>query len=92
MQNEKVIADYWNHFLQNTNKAADLKYYSCDYMCAPEEAANGLLSLILSGEKRATTSCLLSYQVNRQTPPKVGDFSIVTDWDGNPKCILKPRK
>ena len=21
--------------------------------------------------------------------PKVGDYSIVTDWDGNPKCVIE---
>ena len=21
--------------------------------------------------------------------PKVGDYSIVTDWDGNPKCVIQ---
>lgn len=89
MQKEKIIKEYWNKFLLITGRNPDLIYYFCDYMGPTEEIANELLSLVLAGVKTATTSCLLGYQAADERIPEVGDLSIVTDWDGNPACVIE---
>lgn len=37
---------------------------------------------------QATASSLWAYQDGERIPQK-GDFSIVTDWDGNPRCVIE---
>lgn len=39
--------------------------------------------------KKATSSSLLAYQVVGDRIPQLGDLSIVTDWQGIPKCVIE---
>jgi uncharacterized protein YhfF len=45
--------------------------------------------LVLSGKKRATASLLWTYEKSNKPLPKAGDLSIVTDFAGNPVCIIE---
>ena len=54
-----------------------------------EKLANELLSLVLKGQKKATSSSIHSYELTGDKMPQVGDYSIITDWNGNPKCIIE---
>lgn len=54
-----------------------------------EHAANYLLGLVLAGKKRATASSLRGYETEGEPLPKAGDLSVVTDWDGNPRCVIR---
>ncbi len=87
--NEKIINEYWTNFLKKTNRPLDTKYYFCDYMGPTKEIADELLNLILLGVKTATTSCLLAYDAENTPLPTIGTLSIITDFDGNPKCIIE---
>ena len=53
-----------------------------------ESACNHLLDLVLAGRKRATSSSLLSYRMEGEEIPKAGDLSVITDWDGVPRCVV----
>ena len=53
-----------------------------------ESACNQLLDLVLAGRKRATSSSLLSYRMEGEEIPKAGDLSVITDWDGVPRCVV----
>ena len=53
-----------------------------------ESASNHLLDLVLAGKKRATSSSLLSYRMEGEEIPKAGDLSVITDWDGVPRCVV----
>ncbi len=54
-----------------------------------KEAANYLLSLVLQGEKRATSSSLWGYEIEGEPIPEIGQRSVITDWDENPKCVIE---
>jgi uncharacterized protein YhfF len=54
-----------------------------------ESACNALLDLVLLGKKRATSSSLAGYQLSGEEPPEEGDLSVITDWDGNPRCVIR---
>ena len=84
-----MVKAYWEKFLCDTGRDKGATYYFCGYMGPTEEIANQLLKLILSGQKRATTSCLLSYEAYNEPLPKAGDLSVVTDWAGTPKCVIE---
>lgn len=56
-----------------------------------EELANELVELVLDGEKTATTSLHYLYQVENESLPKDGKLGIVTDFEGNAKCIIETK-
>ncbi len=57
-----------------------------------EKDANECAELVLNDVKRATASCLYSYELEQEPLPEVGDISVVTDWSGIEKCIIKVEK
>ena len=57
-----------------------------------ETACNELLELVLKGKKRATSSSLEGYRAEGTAVPKEGELSVITDWDGNPRCVIRTTK
>ena len=51
--------------------------------------ANELLELVIEGKKRATGASLWSVEDEGKRPPIPGDLSIVTNWAGEPMCIIE---
>lgn len=92
MQCQQAIEQYWNTFLLKTGRTPDTPMFFCGYMGPTEAVANELLALILSGNKTATTSSMLSYQTAGEPLPVAGALSIVADWDGNPRCVIETVK
>lgn len=83
------VKEFWQEFLTATGKDYRAQYIECFHFELTEKLANELLALVLSGQKRATASSLLAYEIEGARMPQVGDYSIVTDWDGNPKCVIE---
>lgn len=83
--------EYFNKFL--STPAAEGREHSTNYdsfyFCADEENANHCANLVLQGEKRATASLLWSYEPEDETLPEVGQLSVITNWDGDPQCIVE---
>lgn len=82
---------FWNRFLEKIGYGKNTKYLEAFHFELTEVLANELLKLVLKGKKRATASSLLSYEKEGSKPPKIGDLSIVTDWDGNPRCVIETK-
>lgn len=59
------------------------------HFCDNEADANELADLVLSGTKRATTSLLWFYEAEGEPLPVVGDLSIITDWEGRARCVIR---
>jgi len=53
------------------------------------EMASRLATLVLSGKKRATASLLRDYERGSDPLPRPGDFVLVVDGRGHPKCIWR---
>lgn len=84
-----TIEDFWKEFIKTTGKESTIQYFECFHFCLTEEWANKLLALVLSGQKKATSSSLPAYEREGSRVPQVGDYSIVTDWDGVPHCVIE---
>ena len=50
---------------------------------------NKQLRLILSGKKRAISHSLIGLQHRKERLPKIGDFTVITDWKGKARCIVR---
>ena len=80
---------FWEAFIKNTHQKPDINYVSCFHFELTKSLANALLELVLKGQKKATASSLNAFIIEKEPLPKVGDFHIVTDWDGHPKCVIQ---
>lgn len=88
---ENKVRDYWNNFLLETNRDKETKCFEVFYFGSTEQSANYLLELVLQGRKTATASSAYQFELADSDYPKVGDLSIVTDYDGHPKCIIETK-
>ena len=84
-----TVDEFWNAFLLEKGKDDDTQYIDCFHFELTEKWANELLRLVLLGQKQATSSSLLAYKISGDRIPQICDYSIVTDWDGNPKCVIE---
>ena len=57
-----------------------------------EKACNELLDLVLQGKKRATSSSLAGFRAEGTAVPEEGELSVITDWDGHPRCVIRTTK
>ena len=63
--------------------------HSAWHFCDNQADADELAELVLTGRKRATASALWSYEAEHEPLPRVGDFSVITDWSGNARCVIR---
>ncbi len=89
---QEKIDEFWKKFLNETNRDKDTKYLDAFHFELTEKWANELLRLVLIGQKKATASSLRGYEIEGERIPKVGDLSIVTDWEGIPRCVIETTK
>ncbi|KZM40818.1 RNA-binding protein [Marinomonas sp. SBI22] len=68
---------------------AKVSSVSADYFCADEYNANVCADLILKDEKTASCSMAHWYEVEGDPMPEVGALQVVTNWDGEPICIIE---
>ena len=83
------IEAFWQEFLKDTGRPKDTPCFEVFHFELTETLANELLALVLEGKKRATASSLHAFEANNEAIPAVGDLSVVTDWDGNPRCVIE---
>ncbi|MEZ8102336.1 ASCH domain-containing protein [Vibrio bivalvicida] len=72
-----------------SNVAKQYTSFSADYFCADEYNANLCADLVLRGEKKATCSMEYWYSHEGELMPQVGHLQVVTNWQGEPACIIE---
>jgi uncharacterized protein YhfF/ribosomal protein S18 acetylase RimI-like enzyme len=78
----------WDVFLEKNPQVRGEKYGAWHFALT-EELANELLELVLAGKKRATADTLYNYENDMESIPKAGDYSVLTDWSGDAKCVIR---
>ena len=85
---EERAARFWEAFrVQHLQVPAEP--YEVFYFDDNQPSADELAALVMAGTKRATASLLWSYQAEGEPLPQVGDLSLVTDWAGEPQCVIE---
>ncbi len=59
------------------------------HFCNNELDADHCADLVKKGIKKATSSSLLGLQYRKEQLPKIGDFMVVTNWEGKAQCIVR---
>lgn len=86
------VNDFWRRFLQATGRHESENYSSVFHFELTEYWSNELLRLVLEGKKKATCSSLESFRIEGEELPREGNLSIITDWDGDPRCVIETTK
>lgn len=81
--------DMWGDFLDTHLEYAFAEEPRVTHFCDNEKDSQACLKLVLSGTKRATSHSLLGLQLRKESLPKIGDFTVITDWNGKARCIVR---
>jgi uncharacterized protein YhfF len=91
---DQSVTNMWQSFLVSIGESVESteKTFSSWHFEITEEGANNLANLVLAGKKRATAASLWVEKHDHGVIPQVGDYSIITDWAGQGKCIIQTTK
>lgn len=82
------VAALWARYRERDPAApADVPvaYFFCDNRADAEEC----LGLVIAGRKRGTASALVGYEMSGDPVPRVGDFAVLTDFDGLARAVIR---
>jgi uncharacterized protein YhfF len=84
------VREMWAAFLSTRHDVAtSAAPYSAWHFCDAQDSADSLAELVVSGRKRATAGALWSYEFEKERVPQAGDFSVITDWEGRARCVIR---
>jgi uncharacterized protein YhfF len=85
------VEEFWTAFLQSRAGAlpAERRYYEAEAFGNTAAMADELAELVVAGIKTTTSGLLWGYEAEQLIPPAPGDFSIVLDSSGAPRCIIE---
>ena len=87
---EDSVEEMWAAFLAaRPGLAPPGATWSAWHFCDNPPDADKLADLVLAGRKRATASALWSYEAEDEPMPQVGDLSVITDWMGRARCVIR---
>ena len=88
----KSVQPFWGEFQASIAHDASPLFYEAFHFDDNEPSANELAGLVLSGQKRAGAALLWVYEVESKQLPKPGDLSIVTNFAGDPLCVIETQR
>ena len=90
MGNNPKAEEYWKKFINSLPEDAEKpEKHEAWYFCDSEDCANELGELVRTGIKTGTASLVYWYEVEGEVLPQPGDYSVITNWDGDPLCIIQ---
>ncbi len=85
--NKEKVKQMWKDFCK-LNDIDENTSYEAWHFCDNEKDADELAKLVLEGVKTGTTSNNI-YYMQGERKPQVGDYSVVLNYKGEPKCVIK---
>jgi len=82
------IGQLWASY-RAVNADAPVEPPAAFHFCDNRQDADLCLALVLMGAKRATASSLAELRLAGVPTPQPGEFSIVTDWAGEARAIIR---
>lgn len=88
MNKSDSIQNFWQEFCAENSEINPEEPYAIWFFHHNREASKKLAQLVLAGKKKATAS-LMEDESDVGEGGIVGGYSIVTDFDGNPQCVIQ---
>ena len=82
------IKNFWQEFCKTSGVKIETSYQVW-YFGNSAEMAEELLELVLEGKKRATAGLVWGYEKEPEKVAVLNGYSVVTDFEGHPKCVLQ---
>lgn len=91
---DRSVKEMWERYLESIGKSGDNAEftYTSWYFSDNESSADSLAELVRQGTKRATASLLYSYEAEKEPMPRAGEYSVITDWKGKARCVIRTKK
>jgi uncharacterized protein YhfF len=83
------IEEFWKEFRASNPQMNPDTPFQIWHFGLGEKDAGELLNLVLEGKKTATASLPWEYEDKPEDAPVLHGYSVVTDFAGNPKCVLR---
>ena len=82
----------WGDYLKNHLEDVFHETPKAAHFWDNEQDANECAKLVKAGVKKATSDSLLGLQYRKERLPKIGDYTVVTNWEGKAQCIIETIK
>ena len=89
MSKTDSVCAFWQDFCAANTDVDKDEPYQVWYFGNTSEMAKELVALVLEGVKTATASLFWEYENQPEDEPMVGCFSVVTDYEGVPQCVVR---
>ena len=89
MSKTDLVQNFWMKFCENNPEINPDTAFQVWYFGLGRKDALDLCDLVLQGKKTATASLVWEYEEKPEDAPVVDGYSVVTDFDGNPKCVVR---
>lgn len=88
IKNPEEVEKFWRDFCEAEDVELETPHQVWSFGNSVEMAEE-LAELVLAGKKRATASLEWAYEEKSEAKPVLSGYSIVTDFEGNPKCVIR---
>jgi len=85
----EAVENFWKEYCEANSEISLDGSYQVWFFGNSSEMARELAELVLSGKKKATASLVAVNEIAPEIAPVDGGFSVVTDFEGNPQCIIQ---
>lgn len=84
-----AVRKYWDEFCKDHPSVdASTPFQTWHFGIGREDAAE-LVTFVLAGRKIATAALPCEFEAKPEYAPIIGGYSVVTDFDGDPKCVIR---
>ena len=80
---------FWREFCRENADANPDHSYQVWFFGNNAKMARELVELVLQNKKTATASLAEENERNPEAAPVLGGYSVVTDFEGNPQCVIQ---
>ena len=88
MNKTNSVRRFWEEFCRENAEVNLDEPYQVWFFDNNRESSKKLVELVLRGKKRATASLVAGNESDAEDGGTVGVYSVVTDFDGNPHCVI----
>ena len=89
MNYSEQVVNFWREFCAQNPGVNRGEPFQGWFFSNTRESAKELVELVLQGKKTATASLVEVNEIRPENAPIDGGYSVVTDFDGNPRCIIQ---
>ncbi len=85
----EIVEHFWKEFCGKNPHVKIDEPFQVWFFGNTSEMARALAELVISGKKRATASLVEFNETHAEVAPVDNGYSVVTDFEGNPLCIIQ---